>query len=82
MNLFNQPPLIVYLFAVLGLAAVGTAVALGVVADAAVRVWRTKDVHRAHPDRPRDRLGSGRQETHEERPRLVVQGASPRRARS
>ena len=82
MNLFNQPPLTVYLFAVLGLAALGAAVALGVVADAAARVWRSKDVHRAHPDRQPDRVGSGRQETREERPRLVVQGASPRRARS
>jgi hypothetical protein len=44
MNLFDQAPLMLYVFVVLGLAVVGGAAALGAVADAVARSWRSKDV--------------------------------------
>ncbi len=44
MNLFDQAPLMLYVFGVLGLAAVGGAAARGAVADAVARSWRRRHV--------------------------------------
>jgi hypothetical protein len=44
----DQSLLTVYLTIVFGLAAVSTGAAIGIVADAAVRTWRSTQRHRAH----------------------------------
>jgi hypothetical protein len=82
MNLFDQTTLTVYLLVVLGLAVVGTAAALAVVADAARHTWRNNHRPLARPEHQRDRIGSGREEGHEQRPRPMVETAAPYRARS
>lgn len=51
MNLFDQTPLTVYLVVVFGVAALSIVATLGVVADAALRTWRSHDVPRTRPDR-------------------------------
>ena len=59
MNLFDQTPLNLYLLVVFGLAAVSTVAAVGVMADAAARMWRSKHRNRAHREVQRDRFGHG-----------------------
>ncbi len=50
MNPFDQGPLTLYLVVVLGLAAVSSVAALGVVADAVVRATRSRGVPRPRPE--------------------------------
>lgn len=58
MNVIDQTPMTVFLMVVLGLAAVSTAAAVGVMAEAAMRTWRN---HRppAHPELHSDRFERG-----------------------